>query len=827
MTIFRLWCAYGNAISKYVITCHGRPSSHIYAMTEREKIFHAYPVYDHNGMSPHLSLDHVAGRVDHGDLIRMLPLAAVQLGVGGRLVLRADTEQALEGVERVEAPVEAERELVQVRLEMLRAHAVVDAIQPRLQVAENQVDEREVFLCDLRIAVFHSGDVVEVIGELGVAHPAIGHDRGLRVDIGSDEALEMLGGARRDYAQAQPASVQTAALGDRLGLAVQFVGDWRAAPGLDGADHERLVVDTTALAALLTAHPRLVHLDVLALRADGRALLINHACPQLVEDLEGRLVARQPELALELDRRHAGGVRGDEIRTPEPDGQRRVAALHDSAGVQIRRLLALAAPQATGERGEAVGLARHVAVRADEALGPADLFEIAGARGLVGEEAHELGQGLGEVEIGAHLRHALARGLDRDFLQVKFAQLLANHCPEGLCRDVLRGRDAGLLHLLELLGERGHRLVLDDGVADLFFRPQGARPLVGSRAVHDVPVLHAGLQAADAVGVLELGVGEGRLDADLLRRLDGALPVRQRVRALVTIRCEDGGTALDTRRLLRAEAVVDHNVLAGGVLLQPPVKWRRLEPVRTEDFVPVAHLERLGLHNHVELVLVLPADHVGVGNGQPQVIGNLLLEPLDVLVLGGRIDVVVHKDDVVLPELTNDLNGDEGRPHPTGETDNVQFVFHVSKINSDAFGCQPDKHEIFLKETLTAAANRNRAEADAAVLREALQQTKDCLLSIVSVVARSTGCSDESDLIEHCEAALNGNAGKAFLNERNRIAVALSHLFVDSGVSLSLKPDVGEGFDLGDAITQWGLAVVEELNRLRALVNSLSVAKTQ
>jgi hypothetical protein len=43
-------------------------------------------------------------------------------------------------VERVEASVEAERELVQIRLKVLRRYAMVNAIQPGLQIAEDEMD---------------------------------------------------------------------------------------------------------------------------------------------------------------------------------------------------------------------------------------------------------------------------------------------------------------------------------------------------------------------------------------------------------------------------------------------------------------------------------------------------------------------------------------------------------------------------------------------------------------------------------------------------------------------------------------------------------------
>ena len=56
--------------------------------------------------------------------------SVVERVVGRRRHRGSDAEQALERVEREEPPVESERELVQVRLKVLRRDTVVDAIQP-------------------------------------------------------------------------------------------------------------------------------------------------------------------------------------------------------------------------------------------------------------------------------------------------------------------------------------------------------------------------------------------------------------------------------------------------------------------------------------------------------------------------------------------------------------------------------------------------------------------------------------------------------------------------------------------------------------------------
>lgn len=81
----------------------------------------------------------------------MLPVAGVKFLVGRALRDGADPKERPEPVERVEAPVEAEHELVGVRLEVLRGYSVVNAQQPRLEVAEYEMDEREKLFGDLWI----------------------------------------------------------------------------------------------------------------------------------------------------------------------------------------------------------------------------------------------------------------------------------------------------------------------------------------------------------------------------------------------------------------------------------------------------------------------------------------------------------------------------------------------------------------------------------------------------------------------------------------------------------------------------------------------------
>ena len=67
---------------------------------------------------------------------RMLPGSGVKLCVGRCGDVARDAEQGTEGVERIEPPVEAEGEFVEVGLQVLGTDPVMDAVQPRFQVCE-------------------------------------------------------------------------------------------------------------------------------------------------------------------------------------------------------------------------------------------------------------------------------------------------------------------------------------------------------------------------------------------------------------------------------------------------------------------------------------------------------------------------------------------------------------------------------------------------------------------------------------------------------------------------------------------------------------------
>lgn len=170
----------------------------------------------------------------------------------------------------------------------------------------------------------------------------------------------------------------------------------------DRRDHRDLVVDTTAFAPRLAANPAFIDFDVGASDADHVAALADHSRPQLVQNLEGRLVAGEAKLALKLHRRHTAGQRRNEVSAPEPRRERRAGSLHDRSRCQARIRSTFPAPQHAGASLKAERFMANGALRTDKALRPADALKIVGARRIVREQALELRQRTGERE--RHLR---------------------------------------------------------------------------------------------------------------------------------------------------------------------------------------------------------------------------------------------------------------------------------------------------------------------------------------------------------------------------------------------------------------------------------------
>ncbi len=318
---------------------------------------------------------------------RVLPVARVKLGVSGSGDIASDSEQGPEGVERAESPVEAECELVEVGLEVLVAHAVMNATQPRLQVGEDAMNDRQILLSDLGVASLGDGEVfVAALGEAGIAGPIVGDDRRTRSNGALDKAAERFRAAVWHDSESDTSGVATALplieLGSRLALS-----------HFNGAGDKKLVVNAPALAARAAADPGFVDFDMVAgLAADAVLIRPNHTSAELVEDLKGGFVTGKPDLALELCGRHAGRLAGNQIGRPEPYAQRRMGALHDRPRRQPGVAAALSTAQDAGPAGEAERLCRRLAMGADEPVTPPRLLQVGGTGRVIREKSLKLGK---------------------------------------------------------------------------------------------------------------------------------------------------------------------------------------------------------------------------------------------------------------------------------------------------------------------------------------------------------------------------------------------------------------------------------------------------
>ena len=172
-------------------------------------------------------------------------------------------------------------------------------------------------------------------------------------------------------------------------------------------------MNATPLASRAPAHPGFVGLDVLPrFAADPILIGTHHAGPQLVENLDSSLVARPPELPLELDGRHARCLAGDQIGRPKPDRERRVCTFHDGAGGKTRVAVAMTTPENPGTIGKAVWLAGRAAEVADEPIVPTGVLKVGRACRFVWEQSLELRQGARKRQITS-LKHVDSHGRPR------------------------------------------------------------------------------------------------------------------------------------------------------------------------------------------------------------------------------------------------------------------------------------------------------------------------------------------------------------------------------------------------------------------------------
>ena len=200
-----------------------------------------------------------------------------------------------------------------------------------------------------------------------------------------------------------------------------------ALPNFDGTCHDDHIVDAAPHAARTTPNVGFIGLDdFFWLTADTILIRSHHANAQLVKNLEGGLVARQPELPLKLNSRYAGCLSGEQVCSPEPHRERRMRELHDRAGHKARIAATLSATEYAGSSGDAIRFTGYAATRADKPVTPSGAFKISRARSLIRKQALKLRQRARKRQI-ASLKH-----IDRHDTP-KLMQLLSILPVVGVC----------------------------------------------------------------------------------------------------------------------------------------------------------------------------------------------------------------------------------------------------------------------------------------------------------------------------------------------------------------------------------------------------------
>jgi len=275
------------------------------------------------------------------------------------------------------AAVETEGKLLEVAVEMFEAHRpLMGAEDPSLEQREDQMNAGQHLGRGLIELGQHRDDVaIAGLAELGIAAPAVGVSGFAIAEVAADEGGEDIGRNIGDHTEANPATALATLLHR-------------------GGDDGFILGGPTRFAGFRTADVALVDLD---LAGQGLPIGPNHGGADLGEPGPGRLIAAEPELALQFGGRDTLLRRRDFEEGPEPQHQRLLALFEDRPG-DDRNLPATAGalvdhPLRRQEVGSVTG-----AVGAAEALRPFQPSQVLTTPVVVSEPGSELSLGVRKFE---------------------------------------------------------------------------------------------------------------------------------------------------------------------------------------------------------------------------------------------------------------------------------------------------------------------------------------------------------------------------------------------------------------------------------------------
>ena len=166
---------------------------------------------------------------------------------------------------------------------MLCAHAMVDAIEPILQVAEDEVDDRHELFGHLGVAAFGNGVVIiAACPQAAIATPIVGDDQRPRHNGALDEATQRIGAAVGS--DGQPHAPGVAAI-----LPLVLRGAGLPVADFDGSSHQRLVVNASAFTTRPASNIGFVRWQIKQKRENGETL-----CVTAKSNLADRMAASLP-----------------------------------------------------------------------------------------------------------------------------------------------------------------------------------------------------------------------------------------------------------------------------------------------------------------------------------------------------------------------------------------------------------------------------------------------------------------------------------------------------------------------------------------------------
>lgn len=261
------------------------------------------------------------------------------------------------------------------------------------------MDDGQKCFLDLHVAAPPDGNMkLYAFPESRVATPIIGNNVHIRCQGVLNEADQLHCALIRNHGEADAPGVTP-------GLTLIDAADALALPDFDCAGHECHVVYATPFASYAATNPSFLGYDDLTRLAADPVLVGTHLVgAQLVEYLESSLVTRQPELALELDGRHAWRLAGIQVRSPESDRKKCMGTFHDSACREAGVAPAMTASKYRTARGNVSWFISHRAERTDEFFSPSGALKLGRACRFVGKQTLKLRKRVGERQF-VSLKH--------------------------------------------------------------------------------------------------------------------------------------------------------------------------------------------------------------------------------------------------------------------------------------------------------------------------------------------------------------------------------------------------------------------------------------